>query len=253
MPWRGRPRSTLPDDPQLQQVIDEITVVASINGPPVGAKAYYADYGDPAAPWEFAGTTPITDTRIPYGFLRWKLEKDGFEPLIASAEGHELQSSSRPKSDASFGCSRPAARRLDGRFPAAKLPVRIRRLQQLDDYWIDRYEVTNADFKRFGRAGLRHGEVVEGAVRQDGRALAWKDAMELFKDKTGRPGPATWSLGTFPEGEGDHAGGRRELVRSGRLRGVRGQGTAVTSPLGVGGGTSAQRTTSSGTSSARAT
>ena len=87
----------VPDDPQLQQVTNEITVVASITSTPTGAKAFYAAYSDPAAPWELAGVTPIADTRIPRGFLRWKIEKDGFEPLISAAEGHELQSSSRAR------------------------------------------------------------------------------------------------------------------------------------------------------------
>ena len=27
--------------------------------------------------------------------------------------------------------------------------------------------------------------------------------MSLFRDKTGRPGPSTWELGTYPQGEAD--------------------------------------------------
>ena len=57
-----------------------------------------------------------------------------------------------------------------------------------------------------------------------GRTLGWDEAMALLRDRTGRPGPATWESGDYPEGQGEHAGHRRELVRGGRLRRVRRQG-----------------------------
>ena len=31
----------------------------------------------------------------------------------------------------------------------------------------------------------------------------WADAMPEFRDATGRPGPATWSGGHYPDGQGD--------------------------------------------------
>jgi cephalosporin-C deacetylase-like acetyl esterase len=39
---------------------------------------------------------------------------------------------------------------------------------------------------------------------KDGRTLSWQEAMTQFRDKTGRPGPATWELGDYPEGLGDY-------------------------------------------------
>ena len=38
----------------------------------------------------------------------------------------------------------------------------------------------------------------------DGREAGWEQAMARFRDKTGRPGPATWELGRYPEGLGDY-------------------------------------------------
>ena len=40
-------------------------------------------------------------------------------------------------------------------------------------------------------------------IIQNGRALAFEDAMALFHDTSGKPGPATWELGDFPAGQGD--------------------------------------------------
>ena len=33
--------------------------------------------------------------------------------------------------------------------------------------------------------------------------VSWKEAISRFKDSTGRPGPSTWEVGTYPEGQGD--------------------------------------------------
>jgi hypothetical protein len=35
---------------------------------------------------------------------------------------------------------------------------------------------------------------------RDGRTVPWEDAVALFHDATGRPGPATWEVGDHPKG-----------------------------------------------------
>src|SRR5207247_1698778 len=37
-----------------------------------------------------------------------------------------------------------------------------------------------------------------------GKTLSWEEAMAEFKDSTGRPGPSTWELGSYPEGRADY-------------------------------------------------
>lgn len=37
----------------------------------------------------------------------------------------------------------------------------------------------------------------------DGRTLSWDDAIAKFRDTTGRAGPSTWELGTYPDGQDD--------------------------------------------------
>jgi len=39
---------------------------------------------------------------------------------------------------------------------------------------------------------------------KDGRVLSWDEAMSLFRDATGRPGPATWELGRYPKGREEY-------------------------------------------------
>ena len=75
----------------------------------------------------------------------------------------------------------------------------------LSDFYIDAYEVTNAQFREFVAAGgygdaryWKHPFVV------DGRTLSWNDAMRRLIDRTGLPGPRGWSSQEFPPNEGRH-------------------------------------------------
>jgi dienelactone hydrolase len=75
----------------------------------------------------------------------------------------------------------------------------------LNDYWIDRYEVTNRQFKQFvvsGGYGKR--EYWRQAFLKNGQTLSWEQAMAMFTDTTGRPGPATWEAGDYPAGRDDY-------------------------------------------------
>ncbi len=75
----------------------------------------------------------------------------------------------------------------------------------LGDFWIDKYEVTNRDFKQFlDQGGYKKQEYWKHEFIKDGKSLPWADAMKLFLDRTGRPGPSTWIQGEYPRGEGDY-------------------------------------------------
>ena len=52
-------------------------------------------------------------------------------------------------------------------------------------YWIDKFEVTNAEFKRFvDQGGYEKQKYWKHEFRKDGRVLPWADGMKLFVDKT---------------------------------------------------------------------
>jgi len=76
---------------------------------------------------------------------------------------------------------------------------------QLSDYLIDKYEVTNKEFMQFVYSGgYEKGEYWKNAFVKDRRILSWEEAMAEFEDKTGRPGPATWEVGEYPDGQDDY-------------------------------------------------
>ena len=74
-----------------------------------------------------------------------------------------------------------------------------------EDFFIDRYEVTNASFKQFVDAGgYEREEYWDVPFVKEGHTLSFSQAMEEFRDTTDRPGPATWELGNYAEGQDDH-------------------------------------------------
>jgi dienelactone hydrolase len=79
--------------------------------------------------------------------------------------------------------------------PAGKLP----------DFFIDRCEVTNRQFKDFVTAGgYRNRKFWTQKFVKDGKELPWEEALKDFVDQTGLPGPSTWQAGDYPEGQADY-------------------------------------------------
>ena len=63
------------------------------------------------------------------------------------------------------------------------------------------HEVTNAEFKEFVDAGgYQQPRLWAPEIVRDGEVVPWDEAMTLFTDRTGRPGPSTWEAGDYPEG-----------------------------------------------------
>lgn len=187
----------IPDDPQLKQLRAAITRVASIRVTPAGAEVSVKDYSDPNDSWESLGMAPIGNVRVPFGYLRWRIAKPGYETL-------ELGNFFRSK-DVNF--------RLDAqgsgpagmvRVPAGSYQMGGAKSVDVPEYWIDKYEVTNRQFKEFiEKGGYQKREYWKQAFVEDGKPVSWDQAMAKFRDTTGRPGPSAWELGIYPEGQAD--------------------------------------------------
>ena len=75
----------------------------------------------------------------------------------------------------------------------------------LDDFFIDRVRSHQSRVQEIPRRGRlpQPGAAGPQPFVKDGRTVAWDDAMAEFRDATGRPGPATWELGAYPDGQDD--------------------------------------------------
>jgi len=197
-----------PSDPILAKLWPEMSRLFDVETIPAGADVYVKDYTSPDAPWTHLGQSPLSRVRLPLAFFRWRITKDGFVSLEAAASGNARFALNwfRPIGSVRFTLDRPEAIpaemvrvqggtvEMDRRLPPVELP----------DYFIDKYEVTNKQFKQFIDAGgYRKPELWKHEFVKEGRALSWKEAVAGFRDRTGRPGPATWESGDHPEGEGD--------------------------------------------------
>ena len=184
-------------DPLREQFAARVAIVST---PPGAAISFRTD--DSGA-WTALGTTPIAKADVPQGPLHWRAELGGHVP----AE----QFTALPSKTMQFELRPDTAGERDMVFvPAAKVniwsigTVRITRFVPIGAFLIDRREVTNRDFERFVRAGgYTREEYWKHEFRDGARTLTFEEAMSRFRDATGRPGPASWRLGSFPDGEGD--------------------------------------------------
>jgi len=77
---------------------------------------------------------------------------------------------------------------------------------------MDKYEVTNRQFKKFvDSGGYRNAAYWKEPFVKNGRALSREAVVAGFRDKTDRPGPATWEAGGYPK-DRTTSRERRELV-----------------------------------------
>ena len=163
---------------------------------PDGAEVQIRNYTDLDGPWESLGRTPVSNVLIPAGYYRMRVNKDGYVPL---------ETTTGP-----FGRNVVMA-------PAAGAPADMVFVPggayqgpgsgdiRLPDFWIDKFEVSNAEYKHFVDAGgYRDARFWKTPFTDGARTLTFEEAMTRFVDSTGRPGPASWELASPPAGQETH-------------------------------------------------
>ncbi len=174
----------IPGDPKLAELLSSCSQKANIQTKPDGARIYLKDYDSPQSNWRFLGMSPIKDLRVPNLFYQCKIEKEGFETEVLVR-----------LSVAEF------SRTLHKTGSIPKGMVFVSGGKDLGDFFIDKYEVTNRQFKEFiDRGGYQDKKHWKHGFARGGKELLWDQAMKEFVDPTGRPGPSTWNSGTYPDG-----------------------------------------------------
>lgn len=192
-----RAQRVMPEDPTLMKLRREISHPFSIRTYPSGASIWVKAYEDPDGEWLPLGQSPIENFLLPLAYFRWRIAKKGFRTLEAGAgyQADAVEFHLDPE-----GSSHPEMVHVPaGTFQLLSLsPV------QLDDYWMDTYEVTNRQFKQFiDKGGYSNRQHWRERFLNQGRVLAWEEAMAEFHDGTGRPGPSTGELSDYPPGHDD--------------------------------------------------
>jgi eukaryotic-like serine/threonine-protein kinase len=204
----------IPDDPRWAKLRTRYSQPLTVYSDPPGARVFAKPYSGLDAPWEDLGTTPIDSLIFVSGIISLKLEMEGYrtsEDIIwnryfdTDDRGYVLQKEESLPEEMVW-VSGSGMQLYIGAAPAGVHLPGIEHLAsvQLGDFLIDRYEVTNRQFQEFVDAGgYDLPEYWQVPFIDEGRVLTWDEAMAHFRDRTGRAGPATWEVGSFPDGQGD--------------------------------------------------
>jgi len=194
--------SSITDDALGEELWNAVSVAMNLISDPPGADVWVRPYNSAAADWQHLGKTPVTSARMPLGTSRIRMELDGYRPVYA-ARGHHGRNKMF-KLDLANELPEGMIR-----VPGADFDILIPGLQhlsiELPDFLIDEFEITNNQYKKFVDAGgYTRPEFWDHPFARDNEQLSFDEAMELFRDKTGRPGPSTWELGRFLDGMENH-------------------------------------------------
>ena len=200
-------RAVLPQDAALDRLWSEATLEVSVDSVPSGASVAYRTFGAAPTAWRSVGRTPLTRIHVPKAYYLWRAEAPGHRTA------HQIWPTwvLRGTRDLTFRLDREvdAPEEMVHVSPSTG-PLPIPGLEHLPevalpDYLVDQHEVTNAEYQRFvDGGGYGKPELWVEAFVKDGRTLSFEEVTALFRDSTGRPGPATWELGRFPKGEDRH-------------------------------------------------
>ena len=207
----------LPRDPALARLMPTLAMTLSVTTEPPGARVYTQRYttGERFPQRVLLGETPLVDTRLGRGEYVLQIEKEGFAPFERTISGSFAFTGSfqiAPPPAVIDHRLTPSADVPAGMVPVSGTEYRLASYERptdrqvhLDDFYIDKYEVSNREFREFITAGgyLKREYWTEPFVK-DGRTLTWDEAMTLLVDQTGLPGPRSWSGQNVPEGRADH-------------------------------------------------
>jgi serine/threonine protein kinase/dienelactone hydrolase len=195
-----------PRDPLVERLRPKFVREISITSEPPGAAVFARYYDEPAADPVFLGRTPLEHLPYARGFSRLQLTLDGHLsvddviwnfPLIGDRWSYRLTRPGEFPEDMAF-------------IPSGSFELFLPGLDHLKAeptaaFLMDRHEVTNRAFKRFVDAGgYADPKFWRQPFLDKGRELPFKEALARFTDRTGRPGPATWEVGSYPDGRDEY-------------------------------------------------
>jgi serine/threonine protein kinase/formylglycine-generating enzyme required for sulfatase activity len=209
-------RKYLPTKGKLARLMPEITDDLSVTTDPPGAEVYLKRFSKEASEHgpqrQLVGTTPIHDLPIPRGSYLMCIEKSGYAPIqrtLSTASYHVFAGIRGISIEHKLMESAKAPERMvyvpGGTYRLLAYGRPTETPVELDDFFMDQFEVSNREYKEFIIAGgyLNKKYWNSGFVK-DGKSLSWDEAMDEFRDQTGLPGPRGWVNGDYPPGQGNY-------------------------------------------------
>jgi formylglycine-generating enzyme required for sulfatase activity/predicted esterase len=205
----------LPFIPQIQEALKALGRPAKIDIKQDDVDIFWKPYASDEYTWEYLGAAPLGMKSLPVGPIQLRLEKEGYQtahvslsnpslslgnfPMVLDMQPAklELAKTNEIPRGMVFIPGGPFIPAISGESPAPYV---------LSPYYIDKYEVTNRQFKEFIDAGgyenPRYWQEMDFV--SEGNSLALADALALMVDQTGRHAPADWELADYPQGRDDY-------------------------------------------------
>ncbi len=215
-----RAQEYLPDDPAITRLMPAISDAISVTTEPSGATVFLRRFKPDAAgkspPREKVGTTPINGLRVARGEYILYIEKDGYATIertvssLLTRVGNAMLPPDEPnvfehKLLETDKVPERMVRVPGGRYKLVNWRRPTEATAQLSDHFMDKYEVTNREYKEFINAGgYLKKQFWKYPFVKDGKPLGWEEAIKKFKDQTGLQGPRSWKNQDYPEGKAEH-------------------------------------------------
>jgi class 3 adenylate cyclase/dienelactone hydrolase len=201
----------VPNSPALAEIWPRMSWLVTIPSDPPGATVFRQPYDGPPDKWEELGRTPLKNVRFPWGLSRLRFELPGYRSSVRALGGAHFNWRELTGGDALLDTLLvgPETYKLDTEATLSPDKVRVpgwtfasgSETFKLHDFFLGRYEVTNAEYKKFVDAGGYDRPSLWDPIVINGVTVPWKEGIRQFVDRTGRPGPSTWEASDFYAGE----------------------------------------------------
>ena len=204
----ARARRARPDDPAIDTQWRRVSTTIDVRTQPEGARVSWTAYRGDTANWHPLGVSPLHSVSVPANraavtvLLKFEapgrrtalrsliIERESSTPVVLDTASAAIDDMVRVRGGV---IALPSAQRVEG--DSVELP----------DFLIDRFEVTNAQYEAFvASGGYRDSVFWDAAFASLDRRASRDSLLAVFRDKTGRPGPATWEGGAVPPGKEDY-------------------------------------------------
>lgn len=197
---REQVKKYIQGSPEFMNLDSMLTMQLAVLTDPDGVEVYFKEYKEVEGEWNYLGTTPVVNREMPIRTLyRWKFVKPGYEDVYAVFNTFQdtlfrtmFKSGSIP---AGMSYVEGIGEETTGNFLSGNK----------HGFFIDKFEVSNRQYKDFlDQGGYQNSDFWKEPFVLKGDTLSFEEAITLFSDATGRPGPAPWVAGDFPDGEEDY-------------------------------------------------
>jgi formylglycine-generating enzyme required for sulfatase activity/predicted Ser/Thr protein kinase/dienelactone hydrolase len=187
-------------DPRLVTAWPAFSRTLSVHTAPPGARIEMKRYLPTDRVWEYQGQTPVDGLRLPIGRYRMSVKMEGYVDVELAFLAVDTTMDIPLSRTGQF--PEGMVRVPSGEYYLYSPGLDYLKAVKLDDYLIDKFEVTNKEYAEFVQSGgYEKREYWTIPFAKDGRVVPWDQAMTEFKDQTGRPGPASWEGGDYQKGK----------------------------------------------------